>query len=1510
MLNSSGLYTPELEHDACGIGFVAHLKNRKSHQVVTQALDMLARMEHRGGQGCDPCSGDGAGILLQKPHEFLLEETVKLGIRLPAFDQYGVGVVLFPKDDYKREQCRDILQRNAKRLDLEILGYRVLPTDNHMLGADPLSTEPQFEHVFISGGPGITPEELERKLYVLRNYTVRVCLESVSNIGDDFYINSMSYKTLIYKGQLTTEQVPQYFLDLQNPTMVTALALVHSRFSTNTFPKWRLAQPFRYIAHNGEINTVRGNLNWMKAREAILESERFTQAEIDMLLPICQEDSSDSSNFDMVLELLVLSGRSLPHALMMMIPEAWQENKKMDAKRRAFYQYHANVMEPWDGPASVCFSDGVMVGATLDRNGLRPSRYTVTKDDFLIMASESGVVDIAPDNIQYRGRLQPGKIFVADLEEGRIISDEEIKESIANAQPYEQWVQDNLLSLKALPEAETGHSQPKPERLLHRQQAFGITNEEVNQIILTLAQTGYEPLGSMGADWPLAVLSHQSQHLSHYFKQLFAQVTNPPIDPIRERMVMSLNTYLGKDQNLLSESPAHCRKVELESPVISNAELEKLRAIDNEHLQAKTLDIVFQASGEPGKLERALKRICQYAEDAVIDGYSIILLTDRAVNSNHAAIPGMLAVGAVHHHLIRKGLRAKCGIVIETGDARETHHFATLLGYGANAVNPYLVTETIVDLQQKNKLDPDADIHTLFDNYRKGINGGLLKIFSKMGISTLQSYHGAQIFEALGISKAVVDKYFTGTVTRIQGLTLDDIAKEVLIRHRLGYPLREIPLQVLDVGGVYQWKQRGEQHLFNPETIHLLQHSTRNQDYAQFKAYAEAVDRQGDKAVTLRSQLEMVKNPAGAIALDEVEPVESIVKRFATGAMSFGSISYEAHATLAVAMNRLGAKSNSGEGGEDPIRFEKKANGDWERSAIKQVASGRFGVTAYYLTNADELQIKMAQGAKPGEGGQLPGDKVDDWIGATRHSTPGVGLISPPPHHDIYSIEDLAQLIFDLKNANRAGRVNVKLVSEAGVGTIASGVAKAKADVVLIAGYDGGTGASPISSIRHTGLPWELGLAETHQTLLKNGLRNRIVVQADGQMKTPRDLAIATLLGAEEWGVATAALVVEGCIMMRKCHKNTCPVGIATQNKTLRERFDGRVEDVVTFFRYMAQGLREIMAELGFRTIDEMVGQANKLKVRSDIEHWKYRNLDLSPLLHMESPRSGDGIFCQTTQNHALENILDRQLIEVAQPALKDGKAVQAAFPICNTDRSTGTMLSNEISKVYRDQGLPQPMHVKFTGSAGQSFGAFLNQGVQFEVEGDANDYWGKGLSGGTLILYPNHNASLVAEENIVVGNVCFYGATSGESYIRGKAGERFCVRNSGARVVVEGIGDHGCEYMTGGVAIVLGSTGRNFAAGMSGGVAYVWDTDGDFHNKLNPELVDLDPLDSEDIQLLETMLNNHIRFTGSQVAQRFMDNFEQNLQSLVKVMPRDYKAVLQKRQAAEQVQTTEAEAV
>ncbi|WP_160062951.1 glutamate synthase large subunit [Psychromonas sp. L1A2] len=1498
--NAQGLYVPEMEHDACGIGFVAHLKNSKSHKIVTQALDMLARMEHRGGQGCDPCSGDGAGILLQKPHEFLVTEALKEGISLPKFDQYGVGTILFPKDENHRDHCREILARTAERLCLEVIGYRVLPTDNSMIGADPLSSEPQFEHMFVTGGPDMDPAVLERKLFILRNYATRICLESVNGIEDNFYINTFSYKTIVYKGQLTTEQVPQYFLDLQNPSMVTALALVHSRFSTNTFPRWRLAQPFRYIAHNGEINTVRGNINWMKAREALLEAEFFTRSELDMLMPICTDGMSDSASFDMALELLVLSGRSLPHALMMMIPEAWQENKTMDPARRAFYQYHANLMEPWDGPASVCFTDGVQVGATLDRNGLRPSRYTVTKDDFLVMASESGVVEIDPKNIKLRGRLQPGRIFVADLEQGRIISDDEVKDGIAARKPYETWLANNLVKLEDQPAALERNIQPDAGKLLKRLQAFGVTSEEVNEIILPMFRDGKEPLGAMGVDWPLAVLSHQSQHLSHYFKQLFAQVTNPPIDPIRERMVMSLNTYLGKDKNLLAETPEHCHKVELESPVLSNAELQKINALDDKHLQAKTLETFFLATGEKDKLKKALARICRYAEDAIHDGYSIIILSDRNATSDHAPIPAMLVTGAVHHYLIKRGLRAMCDIVVETGDVRETHHFATVIGYGASAVNAYLIEEMIVDLQSKNRLPADKDVCDIFKSYKDAIDAGLLKIFSKMGISTIQSYQGAQIFEALGISKSVVDDYFKGTVTRIQGLSLDDIAHEILVRHRFAYPLRAVPSQRLDVGGVYQWKQRGEKHLFNPTTISLLQESTRNKNYAQFKQYAETVDQQGDDAATLRSQFEFVPKASGPISIDEVEPAENILKRFATGAMSFGSISHEAHSTLAIAMNRIGAKSNSGEGGEDPIRFLPKENGDWERSAIKQVASGRFGVTSYYLTNAAEIQIKMAQGAKPGEGGQLPGHKVDDWIGRTRHSTPGVGLISPPPHHDIYSIEDLAQLIFDLKNANRKGRVNVKLVSEAGVGTIASGVAKAKADVILIAGFDGGTGASPLSSIRHAGLPWELGLSEAHQTLMKNGLRNRVVLQADGQMKTPRDLTIAALLGSEEWGVATAALVVEGCIMMRKCHLNTCPVGIATQNKTLRERFDGRVDDVVTFFGYMVEGMRENMAKLGYATITEMVGQTQNLKVRDNVSHWKYKNLDLSTILFKQEAKAEDGMFNQIKQSHNLEAVLDRKLIELAQPALEKGEAVTGEFPITNIDRSCGTMLSNEISKVYNDQGLPNPMQVKFTGSAGQSFGCFLAKGVEFTVEGDANDYWGKGLSGGQIVVYPYRDSTLVSKDNIIVGNVCFYGATSGQSYINGMAGERFCVRNSGAEVVVEGIGDHGCEYMTGGIMINLGSTGRNFAAGMSGGVAYIWDQDDTFAANCNMELVDLDPLEQKDKDLLIAKVTKHLELTESNLAAAFLADVEASLAKVVKVMPRDYKAVLAARAKGE----------
>jgi glutamate synthase (NADPH/NADH) large chain len=1514
---NQGLYVPELEHDACGIGFVAHLKNRKSHQVIEDALAMLARMEHRGGTGCDPCSGDGAGILIQKPHAFFIDECLKLDFSLPATDKYGVGVMLFPQDDQQRQECRDIFERNAKKIGLEIIGYRSIPTDNSMIGEAPLSTEPVFEHVFVQGGADvITQQDLERKLYVLRNYTIKVINQSVSGIKESFYINSFSSRTVVYKGQLTTEQVPQYFLDLQNKDVVTALALVHSRFSTNTFPKWRLAQPFRFVAHNGEINTVRGNRNWMRAREALFESNLFPKEEIEMLKPICDESASDSANFDMAIELLTLSGRSLPHALMMMVPEAWQENPEMEADRRGFYEFHASLMEPWDGPASLCFTDGVSVGATLDRNGLRPSRFTLTKDDFVVMASETGVVEIDPANVKFRGRLKPGRIFVANLEEGRIIDDVELKAQIATQKPYKNWVAEFKINLSDLPPGNSHCEQPTSHALYQQQQTFGYSKEDIYKTLQPMASDGKEPTGSMGADWPLAVLSHQAQHLSNYFKQLFAQVTNPPIDPIRERMVMSLKTYVGRSGNLLNEKAQDCHKVELDSPVLSNNDLEKLRSIDHSHFQTKTLDINFRASGKKGALKRALERICQYTVDAVEDGFSIIILSDRCVDSDHAPIPAMLAVGAVHHHLIRKGLRANCGLIVETGEVRETHHFATLVGYGASAVNPYLAIETMFHQRNEGFVDGDLSDQNIFENYKKSIDAGLLKIFSKMGISTLQSYHGAQIFEALGLSKEVIDQYFTGTVSRIGGLKLEDIAREALVKHQLGFPIDPVPNARLDVGGVYQWKQRGERHLFNPATIHLLQNSTKSNNPKQFKEYCKIIDEQGDNGVTLRSLFDFTKkNP---ISIEDVEPVENIFKRFATGAMSFGSISWEAHTTLALAMNRIGGKSNSGEGGEDPIRFKEikkdamlselfpgkvladqplKA-GDSLRSAIKQVASGRFGVTSNYLTNANELQIKMAQGAKPGEGGQLPGPKVDDWIGETRHSTPGVGLISPPPHHDIYSIEDLAQLIYDLKNSNRDARVNVKLVSEAGVGTIATGACKAKADVVLIAGYDGGTGASPQSSIRHAGLPWELGLAETHQTLVKNKLRSRIVVQADGQMKTPRDLAIATLLGAEEWGVATAALVVEGCIMMRKCHLNTCPVGVATQNKTLRSRFSGKVDDVVNFFNFLGEGLREIMADLGFKTIDEMVGQAQHLKVRDNIKHWKYTNLNLDTLLFKQSEGEEDGLCQVETQNHGIDKVIDWKMLEVAKPAIENGDKVSAAFTANNLDRSIGAILSNEISKVHGAKGLPEDSVIfSFKGSVGQSFGAFLAKGVTMNVEGDANDYFGKGLSGGKISVAKDRTSDIIPKDNIIAGNVCFYGATSGDAYISGVAGERFCVRNSGAQVVVEGIGDHGCEYMTGGIAIILGATGRNFAAGMSGGVAYVMDAKGDFvDKKANHELVDFDPLSQEDKALLRQKIETHVEVTHSDVGKHFLANWDESLRKMVKVMPRDYKRVLAER--------------
>ncbi|RDC62107.1 glutamate synthase large subunit [Adhaeribacter pallidiroseus] len=1501
----TGLYDPEFEHDSCGIGFVAHLKGRKSHDIVEEALHMLARMEHRGACGCEKNTGDGAGILLQIPHEFFVDECVKLGIKLPAFGQYGVGLVFFPQDKRLREECRSIINRNIEKLGMQLLGYRQVPTNNSEIGPSALAVEPQMEHVFVKRPDHVTTnDDFERKLFILRNYTTRLVRESVQmpDVNNAFHIACLSYKTIAYKGQFTTSQVRSYFPDLHHKNVCTALAVVHSRFSTNTFPAFRLAQPFRYIAHNGEINTVKGNINWMGAQEAVLSSKYFTREELDMVLPLCDPTQSDSANLDNVVELLVLAGRSLPHVMMMLIPEAWDGNEDMDENKRAFYEYHAALMEPWDGPASISFTDGKIVGATLDRNGLRPSRYLVTDDDKIIMASEAGVLEVDPARIVKKGRLQPGKMFVADLEQGRIISDEELKQDICTRQPYKEWLK-NKMKIKDLPEPLGAFHQPGQQALLKRQQAFGYTSEDLQTIIAEMAETGKEPLGSMGTDTPLAILSDQSQHISSYFKQLFAQVTNPPIDPIRERMVMSLVSYVGGGLNLLEESPLHCRQVELHTPVLTNNELEKLRFLDQSYFQTKTIYTYFKADGQADSLERALKRICQYAADAVEDGFSIILLSDRSIDSSHAPIPTLLATSAVHHHLMRKGLRGRVGIVVEAGDAWEVHHFATLISYGASAVNPYLAFETIVQMRSNGLIKADLTQERMFYNYIKAISDGLLKVFSKMGISTLQSYQGAQIFEALGISQEVIDKYFPRTVSRIGGLTLEGIAKEALVKHRLGYPEKFIPNPKLEVGGLYQWKRRGEFHLFNPQTIHLLQHATKANDYQIFKKYSNLINEQSTKAATLRSLVKF-KNTGKSIPIEEVEPIENIFKRFATGAMSFGSISHEAHTTLAIAMNRIGGKSNCGEGGEDEIRFERKANGDWERSAIKQVASGRFGVTSYYLANAEELQIKMAQGAKPGEGGQLPGHKVDDWIGRVRHSTPGVGLISPPPHHDIYSIEDLAQLIFDLKNSNPKARINVKLVSEAGVGTVAAGVAKAFSDVVLISGFDGGTGASPISSIKHAGLPWELGVAEAHQTLVRNKLRSRIVLQADGQMKTGRDLAIAALLGAEEWGVATAALITEGCIMMRKCHLNTCPVGVATQNKELRALFTGKPEHVVNLFHFLAQELREIMAELGFRTVNEMVGQVDMLEMRDNITNWKHKSIDLSRVLYKENVGPGVGIYKQEEQEHMLDVVLDVDLIEAAKTALEYADPVTGDFRITNTDRATGTMLSHEISKKYKGVGLPAgTIHFKFIGSAGQSFGAFGAPGIKFELEGEANDYFGKGLSGAHLILYPPKTVRFNANENIIVGNVAFYGATAGEAYIRGQAGERFCVRNSGAKAVVEGVGDHGCEYMTGGVAVILGDTGRNFAAGMSGGIAYVFDPNQQFAGRCNMEMVEFDTMEEEDLQELHRLIHNHHQFTGSDVAAALLGDWENTVKQFIKVMPSDYKVVLQNRKLVHEVE-------
>jgi glutamate synthase (NADPH/NADH) large chain len=1499
MARNRGLYRPEFERDACGIGFVANIKGNKNHQVVSDALTILENMEHRGACGCESNTGDGAGILIQTPHAFFFDECLKMGIHLPAFGRYGVGSVFFPREIRLREECRDIFSRTAEELGLEVLAWRKVPVNPADIGFTARSVEPEIEQVFVACPDHITdPMAFERKLFVLRNYSSHLINNSVKKDPIGFYIASLSYKVIVYKGQLTSKQVRTYYPDLNNKKVVSALGLVHSRFATNTFPSWKLAQPFRFIAHNGEINTLQGNLNWIKTNEKGYTSPYFSKEEMDMLLPLISGSQSDSASLDNMMELLTMTGRSLPHVMMMLIPEAWDGNESMDPEKKAFYEFHASVMEPWDGPASISFTDGRMIGATLDRNGLRPSRYCVTSDDRVIMASETGALPVDPSLIIENGRLQPGKMFIVDIEEGRIISDDEVKKSICSQKPYGDWLNKYKIRLNELPEPRVMFTHLEHEQVFKYQKAFGYSSEDLDNIIAPMALEGKEPIGSMGTDVPLAILSEQPQHLSSYFKQLFAQVTNPPIDPIRERLVMSLASFVGNNGNMLIEDPLSCHTVALKHPVLTNKDLEKIRSIDTGIFQAKTLQCYFRADGTPGTLKKALDRICRYAVDAVEDGFEVLVLQDRAIDSDHAPIPSLLSTAAIHHHLIRKGYRGKVGIIVEAGDVWEVHHFACLIGFGATAINPYLALSSIRDMRLHGKIDTDLDPELLKKNYIKAVNDGLLKVFSKMGISTLQSYQGAQIFEIIGLNKEVVDKCFTGAVSRIEGMGLDEIAREALVKHSLAFSKKSIPVDRLPVGGIYQWKRKGEFHLFNPQTIHLLQHSTRIGDYSVFKKYSKLVNDQSEKACTLRSLFEF--NPLRpSISIDEVEPAENLYKRFATGAMSFGSISWEAHTTLAIAMNRLGGKSNTGEGGEDEIRYQPMANGDSMRSSIKQVASARFGVTSQYLTEADELQIKMAQGAKPGEGGQLPGHKVDDWIGRVRHSTPGVGLISPPPHHDIYSIEDLAQLIFDFKNANRKARISVKLVSKAGVGTIAAGVAKAKADVVLISGNDGGTGASPVSSIRHAGLPWELGLAEAHQTLVKNKLRSRVTVQADGQLKTGRDIAIATLLGAEEWGVATAALVVEGCIMMRKCHLNTCPVGVATQDPELRKRFNGAAEYVVNFIQFLTRELREIMAELGYRTIEEMVGQSDVLKAREGINHWKYSKLDLSPILYKEPADAFTGLYKQEEQDHGIAGVLDWKLIEEAAPALEKQEKVLISCPIKNTDRTTGTMLSNEITKKYGAAGLPEDtVHLKFKGTAGQSFGAFNTCGVTLELEGDANDYFGKGLSGAKMIVYPHKESGFVAEENILIGNVAFYGATSGKAFIRGKAGERFAVRNSGATAVVEGLGDHGCEYMTGGTVVVLGSTGRNFAAGMSGGIAYVYDILGQFSENCNMEMVDLDPIGDDDMETLKSLLSEHFTTTGSTVAKFLLSDLDNQKNQFIKVYPRDYKKVMEMKKA------------
>ena len=1489
MLRKQGMYLPEFEHDNCGAGFICSLKGIKSNDIIHKALEILEKLEHRGAVSSDGKTGDGAGILIDIPHDFFVKNC---DFELPEFGEYAVSNVFLPKKENQQSYCIGVFEKHLKEQNLKVLGWRNVPVDTSVLGEIAATTQPFVKQVFIGKTDAKQDDfKFNLKLFIARKKAEHEIYGSKLSENSFFYLPSLSTKTIIFKGLLIPEDIKLFYKDLKDPTLVTRLALVHQRFSTNTFPTWDLAQPFRYMCHNGEINTLRGNVSRMISREALMKSDWFGE-EIKNILPIVLKGKSDSASMDMVVELLLMTGRSLPEVMMMLVPEAWEKNTEMSETKKAFYEYNSCVMEPWDGPASIPFTDGNYIGAVLDRNGLRPSRYTVTKGGYVIMSSETGVIEIEPKNIEHHGRLEPGKMFLVDMNEGRIVNDEEVKESIVSKYPYRKWLDDKLIYLKDIPYNEEPDNYDE-EALNKRQTIFGYTKEDINTIILPMSKSSKEPIGSMGNDTPIAVLSERPQLLFNYFKQLFAQVTNPPLDGIREELITDISLTLGKDSNIFDIKAENCEKLKIENPVISKLDLAKIKSYSDPEFTAVSIPILYKIDKGHNGLENALKDLLNSVSKAIDEGASIIILSDRNVDDKNAPIPSLLACSYVNSGLQRLGKRSKISIILESAEPREVHHFALLFGYGASAINPYMVNEIIEKRFKRGEIDIDSSEEAV-SNYNKAVGKGILKVMNKIGISTLNSYRGSQLFECIGINTDVVDKYFPNTATRIQGIGLHQIEKEIHKRYSKAYKKRKIAGDMeLEIGGQYRWRRNGEHHLFNPLSIAKLQEAVRTNKPETYKEYSQLINDQSKQLMTIRGLFEF--DNYDPIPLDQVEPWTDIVKRFKTGAMSYGSISKEAHENLAIAMNRIGGKSNSGEGGENEERFYKDANGDWKNSSIKQVASGRFGVTSNYLTSASEIQIKMAQGAKPGEGGQLPGAKVNPEIAKTRNSTPYVGLISPPPHHDIYSIEDLSQLIYDLKSANREARINVKLVSEVGVGTVAAGVAKAKADVILISGHDGGTGASPLTSLKHAGLPWELGLAEAQQTLVMNNLRNRVVVECDGQLKTGRDVAIACLLGAEEFGFATAPLVASGCIMMRVCHLNTCPVGIATQNPELRKKFKGQPEHVVNFMYFVAQELREIMAQLGFRTVNEMVGQVQKLNRNKTIDQYKAFGIDLSPILHRVPVSENVKLYNTETQDHDLEKALDFLVITKAHPAIFRKEKITLDFKITNEDRAFGAILSNEISKIYGAQGLPEnTLKVNFTGSAGQSFGAFATKGLTLVVSGNTNDYIGKGLSGAKLIVKVPEEATIVPEENIIIGNVALYGATAGEAYINGKAGERFCVRNSGAKAVVEGIGDHGCEYMTGGVAVILGEVGRNFGAGMSGGIAFVYDAKNTFKKRCNSEGLNLDPVsESEDINELKQLIENHYNATLSPLAQRILENWEKELPKFIKVLPEEYKQAL-----------------